>query len=96
MTEGKFPKKPVYGKILVACRKDFRNFKSDNGNRLFDLFQSRIKMFEQLGSPDSEIVTQKENLENVRKLLQEGKEDIAFSLFFRTFPSCLPYRSRNL
>lgn len=96
ITEGKFPKKPGYGNVLVACRKDFRNFKEDNGNRLIEHFQSRIKLSEQLGVPNTEIITQKEELESVKKLLQEGKENIAFSVFFRTFPSCLPHRSRNL
>ncbi|MFX0003142.1 MAG: hypothetical protein ACFE9C_00060 [Candidatus Hodarchaeota archaeon] len=95
-TEGKHPKKPPYGSIVVACRKDFRNFKKDNGNRLIEHFQSRIEIIEQSGSLDREIIIQKENLEHVKKLLQEGKEDIAFSIFFRTFPSCLPHRSRNL
>jgi len=96
MTEGKFPKKPGYGNIVVACRKDFRNFRKNNGNRLIEHFKSRIKMLEQLGSPNREIITQKENLESVRKLFQEGKEAIAFSVFFQTFPSCLPHRARNL
>ncbi|MFX0021930.1 MAG: hypothetical protein ACFE9S_06360 [Candidatus Hermodarchaeota archaeon] len=96
MTEGKFPKKPDDGNVLVACRKDFRNFKKDNGNRLIEHFQSRIKLLEQLGAPNREIVIQKEELESVRKLLQESKEEVAFSVFFRTFPSCLPHRSRNL
>jgi hypothetical protein len=96
MSEGKFPKKPGYGNTLVACRKDFKNFKKDNGNRLIEYFQSRIKISEQLGIPNRDIVAQKEELKSVKKLLQEGKEKIAFSVFFRTFPSCLPHRSRNL
>ncbi len=96
MTEGKFPKKPDYGNVMVACRKDFRNFKKNDGNRLIEHFNSRIKVSEQLGAPNTEIIIQKEELESVKKLLQEGKADIAFSIFFRTFPSCLPHRSRNL
>lgn len=96
MTEGKFPKKPGDGNIIVTCRKDFRNFKKDNGNRLIEHFQSRIKLLQQLGAPNREVLTQKEELESVRKLLQEGKEEVAFSVFFRTFPSCLPHRSHNL
>jgi hypothetical protein len=96
MSEGKFPKKPGYGNVVVACRKDFRNFKKDNGNRLIEHIQSRIKMSEQLGVPNREIVAQKEELESVRKLIQEGKQEVAFSVFFRTFPSCLPHRSRHL
>jgi hypothetical protein len=96
MTEGKFPKKPDYGNVLVECGRDFRNFKKDNGNRLIEHLQSSVKLSEQLGVPNREVITQKEELESVRKLLQEGKEQIAFSVFFRTFPSCLPHRSRNL
>ena len=92
----KFPKKPVYGKVLEACWKDFRNFKKDNGNRLIEHFNARIKSLAKLDVPNKVLVNQKENLESVRKLIHEGKEDIAFSIFFRTFPSCLPYRSRNI
>ena len=44
---------------------------------------------------DPELINnQKDNMEKVKKLIKEGKEDIAFSLFFRTFPTCLPHRSR--
>ena len=96
IAEGKFPKKPVYGKVLEICRKDFRNFKKDDGNRLIEHFNSRIKRLAKLDAPNKVLVNQKENLESVRKLIHEGKEDIAFSIFFRTFPSCLPHRSRNI
>ena len=92
----KFPKKPEYGNVLKVCRKDFRNFKNDNGNRVIENFEFRIKSTAQLGTPNIILLNQKENLESVRKLIQEGREDIAFSLFFRTFPSCLPHRSMNI
>jgi len=36
-----------------------------------------------------------ESIEEIRKLLKEKKEDVAFSMFFRTFPSCLPHRSER-
>ena len=96
MAEGKFPKKPGYGNILEVCRKDFRNFKKDDGNRLIEHFHSRIKNLSQMDLPNNVLVNQKENLESIRKLIHEGKEDTAFSIFFRTFPSCLPHRSRKL
>ena len=95
MAEGKFPKKPGYGNVLEACRKDFRNFKKDNGNALLEHFSSRIENLEQIGTPNQILNDQKENLENVKRLIHKGKEDIAFSIFFRTFPSCLPHRSRS-
>ena len=96
MAEGKFPKKPGYGNVLEACRKDFRNFKNDNGNALIEHYSFRIKNLEQNGAPNQILINQKENLENVKRLIHEGKEDIAFSIFFRTFPSCLPNRSRSI
>ena len=96
MAKGKFPKKPENGKILEACRKDFRNFKEDNENKVIENLDFRIKSTVQISTPNNILLNQKENLESIRKLLQEGKEDIAFSIFFRTFPSCLPHRSRNI
>ncbi len=39
----KFPKKPVSEKVIEVCKKDFRNFKKDNGNRVIELIQSEIK-----------------------------------------------------
>ena len=96
MAEGKFPKKPRYGNVLEACRKDFRNFKKDNGDSLIELYSYRIQSLEQNGAPNQILINQKENLKNVKRLIHEGKEEIAFSIFIRTFPSCLPYRSRSI
>ena len=33
-----------------------------------------------------------ENLEKVKELINKGEEKAAFSLFFSSFPSCLPHR----
>lgn len=96
MAKEKFPKKPEYNKILERCRKDFRQFKDDNRNIIPENLDFRIKNIVQFSSPNNILIDQKENLESIRKLIQEGKEDIAFSLFFQTFPSCLPHRSRNI
>jgi hypothetical protein len=94
MAEGKFPKKPNYGKIIEICKKDFRNFKKDHENRLINIFNTQIRRVNRLKMPNNELFTQKERLKSVKELINEGKEDIAFSIFFRTFPSCLPYRSK--
>jgi hypothetical protein len=93
---GKFPRKPGYGNILEACRKDFRNFKRDNGYRLIEDLQSQIRDLTQKRAPNSVLDNQNENLETIRDLIRDGKDDVAFSVFFRTFPSCLPHRTRNL
>jgi len=94
IAEGKFPKKPGYGNILEACRKDFRNFKRDNGSKVYELLNEGILQIAELGMDPILINNQKDNMESIRKLIKEEKEDIAFSLFFRTFPTCLPHRSR--
>ena len=94
IAEGKFPKKPGYGNILEVCRKDFRNFKIDNGNKVYELLNERSLRFTELEMNPILINNQKDNMESIRKFIKEGKEDIAFSLFFRTFPTCLPHRSR--
>lgn len=76
------------------CRKDFRNFKKDNGNKIYELLEKRFLQFAELGMDTELINNQKDNMEEVKRLIREGKEDIAFSLFFRTFPTCLPHKSR--
>jgi hypothetical protein len=92
----KFPKKPVSEKVLELCKRDFRNFKKDDGNRVIEHFQSEIKNTEKINVPNKTLIEQNNRLEKVRNLIREGKEDVAFSIFFRTFPSCLPHRTRNL
>ncbi len=92
----KFPKKSVSEKVLELCKKDFKNFKNEDGNRVIESFQSEIKSNNQINTPNSVLIEQKEGLEMIRDLIREGKEDVAFSIFFRTFPSCLPHRTRNL
>jgi hypothetical protein len=94
IANGKFPKKPDYGNVLEACRKDFKNFKNDNGNRVIEQVNSQIKRLAHSGGLNNILIEQKENLEKTRSLIREGKEDVAFSVFFRTFPSCLPHRTR--
>jgi hypothetical protein len=96
IADGRFPKKPGYGNILEACRKDFRDFKEDNESRVIEHFRSQIGGFAHLDTPNNVLIKKNENLEIVRRLINEGKENIAFSVFFRTFPSCLPHRARNL
>ena len=94
IAEGKFPKKPGYGNVLEVCRKDFRNFKRDSGNKVYGLLNERILRLTELRMDPLSINNQKDNMKSIRELIKEGKEDIAFSLFFRTFPTCLPHRSR--
>ncbi len=95
IAEGKFPKKPGYGNTLEACRKDFRKFKDLGEDKLEELLPKRIVPPTQVTVDTNIIFAQKGNIDSIRKLIKEGREDIAFSLFFRTFPSCLPHRSKR-
>ena len=95
IAEGKFPKKPKYGNILEVCRKDFRNLKDIDENKIDEFLYTRNVPFTQITIDPKIVIAQKENLESIRKLIKEGREDVAFSLFFRTFPTCLPHRSNR-
>ncbi len=96
LTREKFPKKPEYNKILEGCKKDFKRFKQDSEEAINGHIESQIKENTLRSELNTVLTNQKETLDTIRQLIQEGKEDIAFSLFFRTFPSCLPHRMRNL
>lgn len=95
IAEGKFPKKPEYGNTLEVCRKDFRKFKDMGEVKINEFLPKRNAPSNQVTIDTRIILTQKENIEGIRKLIKEGKEQVAFSLFFRTFPTCLPRRSNR-
>ncbi len=95
MTEGKFPKKPGYGNFLEVCRKDFRKFKDIGEVRIDEFLPKRVVPSTQVTTDTKIIFAQKENIDSIRKLIKEGREEVAFSLFFRSFPTCLPHRSNR-
>ncbi|MBY8985221.1 MAG: hypothetical protein KGD65_09150 [Candidatus Lokiarchaeota archaeon] len=95
IAEGKFPKNPKYGNVLEVCRKDFRKIKDVEENNMDEFFYTRNVPFTQTAIDPKIINAQKENIESIRELIKEGREDVAFSLFFRTFPTCLPHRSNR-
>jgi len=96
IAEGKFPKKPRDGYVIEACRKDFKNFKKDNEKSVIEFISSQVTHNFPIRRDNDAMNEQEDNLDKVRMLINEGREDIAFSLFYRTFPSCLPHRSRNI
>jgi hypothetical protein len=95
IANGKFPKKPEYGNILEVCRKDFRKFKDIGETQREEFLFKRTVSSTQIDIGPRILFTQKENIEDIRKLIKEGREEVAFSLFFRTFPTCLPHRSNR-
>lgn len=93
ISKEKDPKEPKGGNFLEICRKDFRDFKEKKGEPIIEFLSNLIMEQERKGKEPGIIIQQKFNLENVRKLIKEGNERNAFSLFYRTFPYCMPYRS---
>jgi hypothetical protein len=92
IAQGKFPKKPTDSSVLEVCKKDFRKFKDMGESKVAEFLYERIVPFTQVINDPKMVFTQKENLEKIRKLIKLGREDVAFSMFFRTFPTCLPHR----
>ena len=95
IAEGKFPKKPKYGSFLKSCYKDFRNFKRDNEKRFDEILELNPHQDNEIKNKSALLEELKNNLEIVKKFLREGREDVAFSLFYRSFPTCLPHRTRD-
>jgi len=93
-SEGKDPKYPKNGNYLDYCRKDFRDFKDKDGSEIIKILSTLVKDMEKRGSKPDVIIQQKTSLENVMKHISEGNKKIAFSEFYRTFPTCMPYRTR--
>ncbi|MFX0177734.1 MAG: hypothetical protein ACFE85_16090 [Candidatus Hodarchaeota archaeon] len=94
LSKGKFPKKPQEGKYLEICSKDFRDFKKEGPTPLLEYLSSIVKQTEENDKKSNMIELQKQNLREVAELIKKGKESVAFSLFFRTFPYCAPHRNR--
>ena len=95
IAEGKFPKKPEYGNFLEVCRKDFRKFKDIEENTIEEFLYNQVLPPTQGDIDPRTFLVQKERIEAFKKLIKEGREEVAFSLFFRTFPTCLPHRSKR-
>lgn len=83
------------GNLLKICEKDFKNFRNRKNNSLIEYLSSLVKEREEKGKKTDEIVEQINALETIDRRNNEGKEKEALSLFRRTFPVCLPYRSPN-
>ena len=91
-SKGKYPKEPRDGNCLEICRKDFNNFKERDYKTIFLYLSTLVAEYEKIGLNPEEINEQKKDLEQIKQLIDQGNEKIAFHNFMRTFPSCLPYR----
>ena len=94
LSKGKFPKNPKGVTISKLCEEDFKNLKERNGTILFEHLSALIKDFEKRGINPDIYKKEKQDLEVIRELVMKGAEKLAFTQFARTFPYCLPHRSR--
>ena len=94
LSKGKFPKKPNGVTISKLCEEDFKNFKERNGTILLEHLSTLIKDLEKRGINPDIYKKEKQDLEEIRELITKGAEKAAFTQFARTFPYCLPHRSR--
>ena len=88
----KYPKEPRIGYNLDICRKDFEDFKERDYKAILAHLSMLVTDYQKKGLNPELIKRQKENLEDIKELIDLGNEKIAFHNFLRTFPSCLPYR----
>lgn len=95
-SKGKYPKEPKGGNFLETCRKDFRIFKERDSSAFLSYLSQLVPDYEKRGLNPERIKRQKENLENIRNLIESGNEKVAFRNFLRTFPTCMPYRGNGL
>ena len=101
----KDPRDPRNGVFVEGCFKDFRDFK-DNPDEFFKNYW-QMPFFNNLSQNNDQHVDlikirrleilerQRDDLERVRRLLNQGKENEAFKEFIKGFPTCVPFRSQN-
>jgi hypothetical protein len=101
----KNPRDPRNGVFIEGCFKDFRDFK-DNPD---DFFKYSLQMpyfsnLNQFKEQNRDLIKirrleilekQRDDLERVWRLLNQGKESEAYREFIRGFPTCVPFRSQN-
>lgn len=80
--------------FVHLCMADFYDFKERNSGRTIYFMGSTIHEYKISGDNLKIASVYKAQLETVRKLISEKRDDLAFNVFFRTFPTCLPSRSR--
>ncbi|MFW9951436.1 MAG: hypothetical protein ACFFKA_15075 [Candidatus Thorarchaeota archaeon] len=78
---------------LNQCMKDFYDFIDRKPDRVASYFGSLIREYRINENYLKNLSVYKEQLEKVDKLFSEKREQAAFDLFFRSFPTCLPHRS---
>lgn len=101
----KDPRDPRNGVFVEGCFKDFRDFK-DNPDEFFKNYM-QISSLDKLNQKTDQNVDlikvrrleilerQRDDLERVRLLVNQGRESEAFREFMRGFPTCAPFRSQN-
>ena len=98
-SEGKPPRKPYeYGNVVI-CKEDFEDYKKfleykpEKYNKALTL-----RLFREFKIDNTFIEFHNKFSSRFKELISKGKENLAFSQFIQSFPSCLPNRTyiRNL
>jgi hypothetical protein len=80
--------------FLEICIKDFDDYKD-----IFLLLKAQNNEYKKSNSliefnqEDNITELHKNTFSEINDLVNNGKENVAFSLFFNTFPTCLPHRN---
>jgi hypothetical protein len=93
-SEGKPPRKPhEYGNVVI-CKKDFETYKKFLENKqVQDGKFDAASLFRELGVDNAFNEFHDMFSSHLKDLMKKGKEDVAFSQFIQSFPSCLPNRT---
>jgi hypothetical protein len=94
-SKGKYSKEPKDFNYLEVCRKDFIGLKEGKYDNFFNYLSVLIAELEKKGKKTDTLIQQKSSLDQIKKLVKQGNERVAFQSFFRTFPSCLPHRAQE-
>jgi len=90
-------KRSKYESFLKICKRDFDDYteKFLLHNVKYNEFKKSISSIKEFNQKDNITELHKKTLSEIRNLIKIGEEKVAFSLFFSTFPTCLPNRNLN-
>jgi len=93
-SDEKSPRKPHEQGNVVICKKDFETYKKFLENKqVQDGKFDAVSLFRELGVDNAFNEFHDTFSNNLKNLIKKGNEDIAFSQFIQSFPSCLPNRT---
>ena len=90
------PNNPRMADFFERCRRDFNERREDTIvvlDRFIESYEKRVNDAERLNDLHLDAIKKRrDEFLNIKNLINEGKEEVAFTHFFRTFSTCLPHR----